>query len=613
MTMVRARTRHPLGRQTAGEPGRRRWMQRTEKDDDVAVEQGPRMRPRIVHLLPWAMGLGGAQRFVADLAMWQRRFADVHVIFSRGARESAEHWDHLLDGIKVFPVTSTRAAERALTAIAPDFVHHHHPKGGWLMDRIGPDVPWLGTQHGWKENLHPSENVVPICGPHAHVVRHGVDLQRLRPRRRPRAGKEFVVGIVGRRAAEKVPLAFVEALLKHRPAGVRFRFVGRGVDNPHGRRIEALLAESPDLELVGDVPPERMPQAYHELDAVLIPSCLESTSYVAIEAMACGLPVIARRVEGLPDTVGEAGLLAETDMGLLEAVAALRDTPMLRRALGLEARRRSERLFDLWRMLADYARIYAERSERRVREASAALDASVVIPVRDTPGPWVRECIESVLAQQGARFETILVDDGSTRPDTLAALALFENHRGVRVIRRQHAGLGPALNAGITAADADLIIRHDSDDVMMPGRLVRQVALMNDHPEWVLCAGQMVMTDDQGREIRRTNLAIDPKTSPGDQPWAIAHPTVAMRRFPVMRLGGYANMPAEDLDLWCRLHDAGYVQAVVPEFFTRYRTHPGQVTAQAAATQAAGTQTAMGIRRRHGRRRPLPRVRKRKP
>ena len=69
---------------------------------------------------------------------------------------------------------------------------------------------------------------------------------------------------------------------------------------------------------------------YGQLDALLVPSSTESVSYAALEAMASGLPVVARNVDGLPYTLGSAGIL-HTDDQMIDALQ--RDDPWLRQQL----------------------------------------------------------------------------------------------------------------------------------------------------------------------------------------------------------------------------------------------------------------------------------------
>jgi N-acetyl-alpha-D-glucosaminyl L-malate synthase BshA len=99
-------------------------------------------------------------------------------------------------------------------------------------------------------------------------------------------------------------------------------------------------------------------------DLFLLPSTQESFGLAALEAMACGLPVVASNVGGLPETIedGVTGLLHPPDAleAMAEsALAVLRD-PERQRAMGAAARDRVVRLFDSERVVPMYERYYAE-------------------------------------------------------------------------------------------------------------------------------------------------------------------------------------------------------------------------------------------------------------
>ena len=104
---------------------------------------------------------------------------------------------------------------------------------------------------------------------------------------------------------------------------------------------------------------------------------------------------------------------------------------------------------------------------------------SVVIPTHDR-GRVVVEAIESALAQTHPPLEVIVVDDGST-DETAERVGRLRDAR-VRYLRRPHAGVSAARNAGIAAATGDLVAFLDSDDLWKPDKVEAEIAALARYP-----------------------------------------------------------------------------------------------------------------------------------
>jgi glycosyltransferase involved in cell wall biosynthesis len=107
---------------------------------------------------------------------------------------------------------------------------------------------------------------------------------------------------------------------------------------------------------------------------------------------------------------------------------------------------------------------------------------SVIIPTYNR-GWVVQEAIDSVLHQDFADFELIVVDDGSD-DDTPAILAAYG--RAITVLDQSNKGVSAARNHGIAAAAGQLIAFLDSDDLWLPRKLSTQVKFFKDTPEAVI-------------------------------------------------------------------------------------------------------------------------------
>ena len=231
---------------------------------------------------------------------------------------------------------------------------------------------------------------------------------------------------------------------------------------------------------------------------------------------------------------------------------------------------------------------------------------SVVIPAYNAER-YLRETLESVLAQTYRDFEVVVVDDGSK--DSTAAIA--EGVGGpVRVIRQANAGPSAARNHGIREARGDLIAFVDSDDLWLPEKLAEQVPLFDEKgtgyfsapgkvsdgeriscssaPEKVACPLFLGLVychaervDAEGRPLP-TAQAPKPVGHVLEDFLLRNHcPTSAavIRRECFERCGYLPEdmVWAEDWHLWLRIARR-YEFAAVPRVLVRHRVHPGALT-----------------------------------
>jgi len=175
------------------------------------------------------------------------------------------------------------------------------------------------------------------------VVPYGVDVLLFSPGADGRQAGPLVIGSVGRLAPEKGLHYLLEAARRLVADGVDLRIVLAG-DGPERTRLEraATDALAGRVQFLGETPHERVPAVLRQLDIFVMPSTWEGFGVAAVEAAACGLPVVASAVHGIPDVVvhGETGLLVPPrDAGALAAaIRRLADDGALRRRMGAAGR-----------------------------------------------------------------------------------------------------------------------------------------------------------------------------------------------------------------------------------------------------------------------------------
>ena len=206
---------------------------------------------------------------------------------------------------------------------------------------------------------------------------------------------------------------------------------------------------------------------------------------------------------------------------------------------------------------------------------------SVVMPVYNGER-YLRQAIDSILAQTFNDFEFIVVDNGST-DHSLAIVRSYEDSR-IRIFEESQRGIVAALNKGLHEARGQYVARMDADDISIPERLAKQVDYMHLHPDVVLAGANALVIDAKGDPTEHRLLL----PSASEQLALLlcmsnyfVHGSTMIRHDALEAVGGYRKefVTAEDYDLWLRLREVGRV-ANVPELLYMLRVHDRSKTAE---------------------------------
>ena len=209
-------------------------------------------------------------------------------------------------------------------------------------------------------------------------------------------------------------------------------------------------------------------------------------------------------------------------------------------------------------------------------------DISIILPAYNA-SMYLREAIDSVLAQSFRNFELIIINDGST-DNTKEIIHSFNDPKIVCIDNIENKGLIYSLNAGISMAKGKYIARMDADDYCVPERLYLQKQLLDQNPEVAFTAGWISFMNEKsvitgywpldrstntGRSIKRTLLSEN----------CIAHPTVMGRKEIFQQYQYKADQKnLEDYDLWLRVMADGLRIEKVKAVVLHYRIHKASVT-----------------------------------
>jgi glycosyltransferase involved in cell wall biosynthesis len=196
---------------------------------------------------------------------------------------------------------------------------------------------------------------------------------------------------------------------------------------------------------------------------------------------------------------------------------------------------------------------------------------TVVMPVHNGEA-FLREAVDSMLAQDYPDFVLLAVDDGST-DSSLEILRSYDDPRVRMAVNETNLNRSRTLNRAIADCASELIGRMDADDIALPGRLSRQVRFLDEHPDVGVCGTWIRTFGGDGTSTWR--LPTDPAEVAARLLFlsVIAHPTVLMRRS-LLREHDLeydpAHLYAEDWDLWQRASRVLRLSNV-PEVHLEYR------------------------------------------
>ena len=198
---------------------------------------------------------------------------------------------------------------------------------------------------------------------------------------------------------------------------------------------------------------------------------------------------------------------------------------------------------------------------------------SVIIPCYNL-GAYLPEAIDSVLQQTFADFEILVVDDGSTDPETIALLA-NPTWPKTRVFYTKNQGLAAARNYLIARASGTYLCALDADDKLDPRFFEHLLARFARDPDlsFVSCWLQAFGDESFAWQPERCDLV----TLLGE--CTVATPAL-VRRDQVQAIGGYDGRASchEDWDVWLRLVAAGRRGVIVPETLFHYRRRAGSMS-----------------------------------
>lgn len=223
-----------------------------------------------------------------------------------------------------------------------------------------------------------------------------------------------------------------------------------------------------------------------------------------------------------------------------------------------------------------------------------SISISLLIPSYNTKSKYIQECISSILSQEGYfNIEVVWINDGSDELHTKILERhldyLRDNSRFIDIVYHKNntnMGLGYSLNKGVLMCSNQIIMRHDSDDIMLNNRIQLQLDHMINNPDTHILGGQVIFFDSNTNN--QTGMTSHPSLSWEQyrqikSHWIANHPTLCFRKDSIIKAGNYdidKTIMCEDLDLELRMIKMFGKLENLPYPLIKYRIHNEQVTKQ---------------------------------
>ena len=222
--------------------------------------------------------------------------------------------------------------------------------------------------------------------------------------------------------------------------------------------------------------------------------------------------------------------------------------------------------------------------------------------------PYIDQALRSVVEQDYPNVELIVLDNGSTDGSADCIAAFIQSFPSVRFIQNSYnAGLNRAFNQGLALAGGRYVIDLSADDVLLPGRVSKQVELFEQLTDsFAVVFSNAAYIDAQGRQtgvhypVNADGKACLPVPSGNVfravlDSYFICTPTMMMRRNVLNGLDGYDETLAyEDFDFWVRSSRI-YHYAYLDEVLTLKRQLPDSLSAQVVLPDNTLLQSTLAV------------------
>ena len=198
---------------------------------------------------------------------------------------------------------------------------------------------------------------------------------------------------------------------------------------------------------------------------------------------------------------------------------------------------------------------------------------TIIMPVYNAE-LYLRDAIESVLAQSYKKFIFMIINDGSTDQSETIILE-YKDERIQYISNEENLGIVKTLNKGIALSHTKYISRMDADDICDPKRLERQISVMEKDSQITLLGTWAELIDEKGKAVGKLTPYTDDKSIRTALLFSniFVHSSVMIRRC-ILEKNHWKyeenHKAVEDYGLWTKISNQ-YKVEILPEMLLKYR------------------------------------------
>lgn len=193
---------------------------------------------------------------------------------------------------------------------------------------------------------------------------------------------------------------------------------------------------------------------------------------------------------------------------------------------------------------------------------------------------YLRESIESILAQTYKNFEFIIINDGST-DSTREIVLSYDDPRICLIDNEENMGLTRSLNKGLRIARGEYIARMDADDISMLNRFESQIDFLNHHRDYAAVGTFLKVINEDSKVVSTIEKPIQHADIREflNRDNCIGHGSAMIRKTCLQNVGFYDESieKSQDYELWLRISQ-NYKLANIPQYLYMWRNHKENIS-----------------------------------